>query len=197
MKVSVSPSIIIMISIYAASGKINVLAAPIIAAAIHELGHLFCAYILSIPLKSMKLNMFGAAIEVDQLCCTYRKESLLTLSGPLFNILSAVVILAALREGLYDASLFVRHFFVSSVSLAFINMFPIDNFDGGRFLSCLLISKCSPNTVYSVIKYLSLFFVFILWSFSIYLLIKTGSSLSLFIFSGALFSHIFSKDDHR
>ena len=197
MKVSISPSIVIMILIYAASGKLNIIAIPIIAAAIHEAGHLLCASVLSIPLKRIKLNIFGAAIETDPLSCTYLKEALLTLSGPLFNVLTAIIILAAIRGRLYDAPISVRYFFVSSISLAFINMLPIDSFDGGRLLSCMLISKYSPNSVYKIIEYLSLLFVFILWSFSIYLLIKTGSSLSLFIFSGVLFAHIFSKSDLR
>ncbi len=193
MNISVSPSVIIMISIYAISGTLKSTGIPLLAAAIHELGHIICANIFSIPIKKFRLNLFGALIETDPLNCSYKKEAILSAAGPLANIICSLLVLALFDRGFFVTSRGLQYFFISSLSFAFINLLPIDSFDGGRLLSCILLQWLTPEAVGKILKYLSIFFFFIIWSFSVYLIMKTGSSLSLFVFSGILFSHICSS----
>jgi len=197
MSISVSPSVLIMIFVSALSGKMSMLAVPLLAAAAHELGHIACAFVFSIPIKKLRLNLFGALIETDQFNCSYKKEAILSLAGPLSNIICAMLVYAIVNRELFVSSRIIQYFFVSSLYFAFINLLPINSFDGGRFLSCLLLQKLSPEDVGKTLMWLSVFFVFIIWCCSVYLLLRTGSSLSLFVFSGVLFSQISSSDAYR
>jgi hypothetical protein len=49
----------------------------------------------------------------------------------------------------------------------------------------------SPDTANKLLKMISFFLIFCLWSFSVYLLIKNAASLTVFIFSISLFVKIF------
>lgn len=197
MDISVSPSVLIMVLIYALSGKISSLIIPLSAAMIHELGHIAFAFWFSIPIKKLRLNLFGALIETDQLNCSYGKEAIMSLAGPISNVICATLVYTLTNRELFISSRAIQYFFVSSLSFAFINLLPINSFDGGRFLSCLLLPKLSPEAVDKSLIWLSVLFAFIMWCCSVYLILKTGSSLSLFVFSGVLFSQIFSLGEYR
>ena len=194
MKFSVSPSILIIIFVYLVSGKSSILAVPLLAATLHEIGHLICARAFLIPIKRIKLNLFGALIETDPLGCSYFKEALLAVAGPLTNVVFALLTIAANALSAFRDPYPIQYFFVTSLSLAFINLLPIEGFDGGRVLNCILMQRFPAHIVYKILKYSSVAFVFLLWSFSIYLILKTGSSLLLFVFSGALLSRIFASN---
>ena len=117
---------------------------------------------------------------------------MLAAAGPLANIVSAAVAASFVShadERMREAIFF---FIISSLAFAFINLLPAKDFDGGRILSCCLLSRVSPNTVHSILEWASLLCVFFLWSISVYFIMKTGSYLSLFVFSGALFARIFT-----
>lgn len=190
MKISVSPSVIFITLVFLISGQIRQSLIPFIAALIHELGHILFAYLFEIRIEKMELNLFGAAIKVSPLTCSYIKEALLAAAGPSANILSAVLVFYFAKNILSETILL---FFVSSsIVFALINLLPAQSFDGGRILSCILMSIFSLNTVIKIMEWLSLFCIFFLWSISVYFILKTGSYLSLFIFSGSLFFRIYT-----
>lgn len=195
MKITFSPSVLIMLCIYFVSGNANRIIMPLSAALIHELGHIVFAIIFSIKIERIELNLFGALIKLPPLACSYKKEAWLAAAGPLSNILFAAIsctFIDRFPNGKRENLIF---FAVSSLLFAFINLLPAENFDGGRILSCCLMSKLSPDSVIKTIEFSSVFCIFFLWSISVYFILKTGSYLSLFVFSGALFSRIFLSSD--
>ena len=111
------------------------------------------------------------------------------IGGPLANFLSALIIYP-----FCDASMLCRSFWLYSLSLGILNLLPIKSFDGGRIFSSLLLCKLSPKTVESILNFTSFILIFTLWSISIYLLLKISSSVSLFVFSVAVFAKIFLPD---
>ena len=167
--------------------------AALLAAALHELGHIIAARICKIPLGELKLGIFGAALTPKALLCSYKKEIALCLAGPLVNIISALAFFPLLNEDNGFGSLFIS----ASLFLGILNLLPIYEFDGGRILFCILSSKLSVKTATTVIKTTSLILIFALWSLSIYLLLRLSSSVSLFIFSLSLFSKIFLSQDRN
>ena len=160
--------------------------AAIVAAALHELGHILAARICSIPLSEMKLGIFGAAITPNNNLCSYKKEIFLAVAGPMVNLLSAFLFFRFAEK-----SSFISMFVMASFFLGFLNLLPIDDFDGGRIFKCILLLKFSPLKVSSVSQAVSFFLIFVLWIFSVYLLLRMSASLSLFTFSLSLFCKIF------
>lgn len=161
--------------------------AALIASLLHELGHIFAAKVCKIPLKELKLGIFGAALKPSKAFISYKQEIILSLSGPLVNLVCAIPLLIFFK----NSHEFLRLFIETSLFLGILNLLPITDFDGGRILYCLIAYKISPQFALRSIKILSFSLVFILWTLSVYLLIKLASSLSLFIFSLSLFSKLF------
>ena len=157
----------------------------VLVVALHESGHVLMARVCKIRLRELKLGIFGAALSPQSCLYSYKKEILLCLGGPLMNFLSVLVVTA-----FFDTPNF-EYFKECSIALGALNLLPISGFDGGRIFTALLSMRLSPRTVEAVSKIISFILIFTLWSFSVYLLIKISSSLSLFMFSLSLFAKIF------
>ena len=162
--------------------------ALILSVAIHESGHIFMAKMRKIDLSELKLGIFGACISPTNSLFSYTDEILLCLGGPLFNFLSVLVHVYILK--LSPSSLFLLY----SFSLGMLNMLPISGFDGGRIFMAILCRFFSSITASKISKFISFVFIFSLWSFSIYLLLKLSASLSAFVFSISMFVKIFIPD---
>ena len=191
MKVSVSPSVILMGFIIFISGNIKQAIIPLIAALIHELGHIFFAFLFNVRIERIKLNLFGAIINISPLACSYKREAMLAAAGPMCNIISAVIAFPLIYNADGAPQKYIILFVVSSFLFAFINLLPAENFDGGRILNCFLLSIFSPAIADRVMGWISLFCIFFLWGISVYFILRTGSYISLFVFSGTLFSKIY------
>ena len=161
--------------------------AALLAAFLHELGHIITAKIYSIPLGELKLSIFGASLTPKAMLCSYKKEIILCFSGPLVNLISALIFSPFLKTDNAFFSLFIS----ASLFLGILNLLPIYEFDGGRILFCILSTRYSLKIATNTIKITSFFLIFTLWSLSVYLLLRLSSSISLFIFSISLFSKIF------
>ena len=162
--------------------------AALCAALLHELGHIAVAFLCSIRLRECKIGIYGAGLMPDSGLYSYRKECLLCLAGPLFNLLCGT--LGALL--LWDSDLpFLHAFTLTSFSLGILNLLPIRDFDGGRVLYALLCCRLPPDSAGRLLSGFSFCCVLTLWMLSVYLLLRFSSSLSLFVFSVSLFCRIF------
>lgn len=166
--------------------------ASLLAAATHELGHIAMAALCGIHLRECRVGLYGAGLIPDGHLYSYGQEILLCLSGPLVNLLLGSLGLNFLS---LFSSQFFAHFVFSSFVLGLLNLLPIRDFDGGRILSALLCRRLSERSAYRILSLLSFLCVFILWSFSVYLLLRAAASLSLFVFSLSLFFRIFIRED--
>ena len=80
---------------------------------------------------------------------------------------------------------------LASLSLGVFNLIPVGGFDGGRILSGLLHKLLPPTLAEGVAGAASFVSVLCLWMLSVWLLLRTGTSLSLFVFSCCLFGMLF------
>ena len=191
MKIKVSPTVWIMAALtFSNTSQIKNISVILLAALLHEVGHLAVAMMMKIPVKCIRIDIFGACIETDSLICSYVKEAILCLSGPAVNLISATIFPNFFP---FETSLFT----ISSVALAVINLLPIKSFDGGRALSCILLRFLPPDAVSAITNILSFVCIFILWSISVYFIMRVGAYLSLFVFSAALFAKMFLPYDAR
>ena len=166
--------------------KSGIAAMSLLAAALHEVGHLIAARFLKIPIRAMRFDLLGARIDVKGRILSYGEEWLLCMAGPLASLLASIV-----------GSLFWSHgklavaFSCASLLLGLLNLLPIQTFDGGRMLECALLSFASPHSVTSILRGCTFLFLWLLWAFSAYLMIKIADGISLFFFTLALLAHFF------
>ena len=160
------------------------------AAVLHELGHMLAAAILGVPLRSLDVGMFGASLRVRGSLISYPKEFLLCAAGPAMNFLSAFAVIAiSERRGYFTG---IGEWFASvSLMLGVLNLIPAEGFDGGRMLSVTVTSLFGPRVSAKLLSLSTFLSILLLWMFSVYLLLRFGTSLSLFVFTLSLFYRLF------
>ena len=164
-------------------------AASLLAAMMHECGHLLAAKRMGIPLRSLRLDFFCARIEVGERLLSYGEEWLLCASGPLFSLLFSLICLP-----LQTVNPFFPMLSVSSFLLGLLNLLPVKSFDGGRMTEGVLCRFFGTAFSFSVMRWLTLGFLFLLWGISVYFLLRAGGGLSLLFFSVSLLSRFLEKE---
>ena len=166
----------------------------LIAAAFHECGHLLFAYVLKIPIREMKVDLFGAHLSLSSAMISYRSEFFLCAAGPLFSFLLSKGIRQVMLIGGTSIPIAVGSFLLgveeSSRFLGILNLIPVNGFDGSRMLCAFLASIFSPHIAECTVRLLTGIFLILLWGISVYLLLLTESGLILFVFSFAMFCKI-------
>ena len=158
----------------------------VLAALLHECGHLLAARLLRIPWKSLRMDFMGARLEVSGRLLSYGEEWLLSAAGPFSSF-----VFAALGAALWSISELAVLFSCASLLLGLLNLLPIRTFDGGRMLECFLSRFCEERAVHGIMRFCSFLFLFLIWSGAIYFLLRAGDGLSLLFFSMSLFVHFF------
>ena len=160
------------------------------AAALHELGHMLAAALLGIPLRSLEIGTFGASLKVRGTLISYPKEFLLCLAGPMMNFISAAVVMAVAEK--WGGCGELGEWFASvSFMLGVLNLIPAEGFDGGRMLSVAVSSLFGPRASARLLSLTGFASIVVLWMLSVWLLIRYGISLSLFVFTLSLFYRLF------
>lgn len=160
------------------------------AAVLHESGHMLAALVLGVPLRSLDVGLFGASLKVRGSLISYPKEFLLCAAGPAMNfVCAAAVCILSEHRGYYTEC---GEWFASvSLMLGILNLMPAEGFDGGRMLSVAVSSIFGPRAAARTISMTSFISIVALWMLSVYLLLRYGTSLSLFIFTLSLFYRLF------
>lgn len=91
--------------------------------ALHELAHIFVAYILKIKVLEVSFLPFGVNAKFDFSKHKY-KEILISSAGPIFSI---------------SMTFLLKDFFIQNIFIFLINMIPIYPLDGGRILKNIII----------------------------------------------------------
>ena len=122
-------------SILFSEQKIHLLLA-VLAAALHECGHIFAAKLKKINLSSLSLDILGARLNTETGLCSYSDEIILCIFGPLMNFIVSAVSFSVFF--LFFENEYIMFFGVSSMALGILNLLPIKSFDGGRILFCII-----------------------------------------------------------
>ncbi len=157
----------------------------IFAILIHEGGHLLAARLCRIKTNGFSVDTIGARLSLTGTALSYPRELAICVAGPLANLLSIPPIYTI------RANADVGFFISVSLALALLNLLPIKGFDGGRIFFCLSSLLLPPTAAERLYSLSSFFCLFILWCGSVYMMIKTGADLSLFIFSAGIFTRVF------
>lgn len=157
---------------------------------IHEATHIASAKALGVGFSELRLSPLGAALIPDAALPSHFAELLIAASAPLINLAIA---------GLLGISPFCVIPFLSlcrsaSFFLAILNLLPMRGFDGGRIVFSLFCLLGLPAYAKGILTFFTVLILFFLWSFSAYLLLRVGASLSVFLFSCSLFQKFFVND---
>ena len=160
----------------------------ILPAILHEGGHFVAAYARGIKVREMNVTIMGARITLAG-CYSYIDEFIISLCGPLVNLVSVYIANMCIRS--YTDTTVLYDFLNASLSLAITNLLPIKSFDGGRMIQCILSNIFDSSVVNSIISVTSFIALFSVWCISVYFLLRLNSSLSVFVFSISMFANIF------
>ena len=183
MKISFSPGVLLLFPVLLLKGGM-LFPAALLAATLHESGHLLMGRWLGIRFSRMEFDLLGARLYPTRLP-SYREEFFLVIAGPFFSLLP--LLFAPVLLG----SAFLKYFFYSSLSFALFNLLPFRGSDGGRAL-CAALSFFFPPAAVDRISagttYLTLLFLF---SLSGCMLLRYGQNFLLCLFSAWLFARFF------
>ena len=211
-KINTVIGILMMLCALLSSEKIYILVIYAAAAVIHEIGHIAAALVLRIRIKDISFDYSGLRIDVDEDLRSYITEVFLAAAGPISNFLAAtataIFIKASGRELLSTfeaAGNFIEtgcpnidgisaFFIIASCVQAMINLLPVKTFDGGRILHCILAQMFDENKSDVILSITSGVFAFVLWTVSLYLMLRISSGLGIYIFSASIFSMTLIND---
>ena len=161
----------------------GILRASVLAALIHEVGHLIAARLQKIPIVAFRFDILGARLDVGDRLIGYREEWLLCAAGPMASLLFSLLMAPLWRFGSF-------FFAVSCASflLGLLNLLPVRGFDGGRMAEAFLCRFFGARVGFSVMTLVTHTALLLLWSVSVYFLLRTGGGIALFCFSLSVFA---------
>ena len=183
MKIRITPGAFLLLAVMLLTGD-TLFWATLLAATVHECGHLLAAHALGVRLRLLELDIPGARILPAGPLPSYAAEGWLAVSGPF-----AGLVLAALIYPLNGA--FFSALFAATLSLSLFNLLPIGDFDGDRAIGAILTPLLGERTAARIRLSLSSLSVFFLFSLSAILLLRYGENLSLAVLCASLFARIF------
>lgn len=152
-----------------------------IAALLHELGHLLMMRLCGVRVRGLKLRLFDVLIEADD-PPTVSADVLITSGGPLANYLFAAFLCPfSLRLGL------------PHLALGVFNSLPVLSLDGGHLLGVFLTRRFSDRTAAAVLRVTTFLFLLPLMTAGVILLFRSGYNYSLLVISLYLTAILFLK----
>ena len=150
------------------------------ALAVHEAAHL--AAMKRRGMKPAAVRMLPAGLEIARGGgeASYRADAAVSLAGPAASVATGAA-------GLAFGGVF-RVYGILSVILGVFNALPVYGLDGGYALRSLLYARMPPDRAEAVSRGVSLAITFIIWVASVWIMLVTGGSFTLFAVSCALFA---------
>lgn len=154
----------------------------VLASAMHEGGHLLAMIALGCAPQVCTLGAFGMRIEMGaERMVGYRRNILISLAGPLVNLLAAPLLWAF---GCEQAS-------VVHLTLAVFNLLPAAALDGGQIVRCLFCLAGKEARADGWLRVLSAAVLLPLAAAAFWLFLSGRGNVTLLIVSGYLTTLIF------
>lgn len=153
----------------------------LLAALLHELGHLFCCLLLKQPPKALHLTCFGPALLPGNRLPSQKQELMILLSGSGVNLLCAGIC--------FGASLWLPKLAVFGgfhLLLGLLNLFPACGLDGGKALALCLEQHLEPPWDQRLFCIIQFVFLILFTTFCLYWTIKNRLHWTGLVFCGYL-----------
>ena len=157
----------------------------LLASFIHEGGHLVAMLALGVPPRHCTLGAFGVRIELDNKLIGYGRNLLISLAGPLANVVAAGLLML---ERPTSAAV--------HLALALLNLLPAAALDGGEVLRCGLCLLGLESLVGWVLRLSSALVLLPLAAISAWMFMR-GENPTLLIVTGYLTALVFFSDKNE
>ncbi|MBQ9468192.1 MAG: M50 family metallopeptidase [Clostridia bacterium] len=152
--ISVSPFAAVPLAVFLFFSRDLTLPAALLAALLHECGHIAALYLAGGRLKRIRIGPFGGEILPDERILSYRQNLFVSFAGPAVNLLSAVFFCSSVPV--------LRLFGLCSAGIGLFNLVPVRGLDGGEILFSALCLILPLQTAELASKVVSAFFVSVL-----------------------------------
>lgn len=133
MLITVNIQIFIIVLLFVLTKQIKIYSVLMIFTLLHELAHMCAGILLKLKPKELKINPFGISISFETYEKKERKKILIALSGPLLNIIIAIIFCVV------DIKSEIKEIIIySNILLGVFNLIPIYPLDGGRILKSMV-----------------------------------------------------------
>ncbi len=162
-------------------------AVMLLAAVLHELGHMLCARLVHAPIVRFDIELWGGKMYYGGMPC-YRQELIIAVGGIAANVIFAPLGLIPFL-GIYG-----KLFFYSCACYALVNIIPARSLDGGEILRCLLSMQKGNTDTESAERAVYLLSLLFIVSASFLLCILSGFNLSVILL--CVFSLVVTVTDY-
>lgn len=150
MLITVNVQIFIIMVLFILTKQIKIYSVLMLFTLIHELTHMFMGIILKLKPKELRISPFGFSISFETYEKTEKKKILVAISGPLMNILIAIVCCFINMENEWKELLIY-----SNILIGMFNLLPIYPLDGGRIVKAILRGKYTWTRTDKIVNQLS------------------------------------------
>jgi stage IV sporulation protein FB len=162
------PMALVILLTYDTSGMVMWCVA---ASAMHEAGHFFALLLFGRKPSLVSVGLFGIRVEQNiHSPLSYQHNLLVSLAGPMVNLVSFAVLY--LTNGLTTPA-------IIHLSLAMLNLLPIEPLDGGQALFCLLALRYEEQTADRLTFMVSIITIIPLACSGFFLLVRSGYNFTL------------------
>lgn len=143
IKVNVSFFFVALVTLMLIFDTKGVVIAAFFSALLHEWAHIAAARLLGYMPEEVSLNIIGIRMVGARQLVDYKKEILIALSGPFFNML---LFFALYVLNFFTKSEGLQVFSLTNLALGVFNILPIASLDGGRALHFKLCARYGMET---------------------------------------------------
>lgn len=147
------------------------------ATLLHESGHVFAFFLTSSGAPRLEGRAFGLLLMPSR-PLSYKKELVISLFGPLFNLLFAAFLFILSRPFFKEGELL---FIFINLCVGASNLLPVSFFDGGRILFSSLALLFPLPVCEKISAFISFFTLFFLLFFSLWLMLLHDAGYKIFI----------------
>ena len=168
-KIDIHPTTYIILLLSTLTGQFRILMFTMILIMIHELGHIIFGIIFNFKINRVSILPFGGNIKFDiSLNEDPLKEILVTIMGPLFQVLGTLILInmpfITIKEAIEVKNI--------SYSLLIFNLLPIVPLDGSKLLFLTINNFTSYKKSHLYLIYISVILsIILIIMFCIYLIV--------------------------
>ncbi len=166
-----------MLTAMLAADKTGIILPLLLAAAMHETGHLAVMWLLGCP--PIRVRLVPAAVEITaRLYCSRKSEIAVALAGPAVNLLLFLCLFVNYRLSGSEYSLVCA---LVSLLICAYNLLPVAGLDGGTVLYLLLSARKAPSAAALAVRITGLFIAGAALFAAVMLCLRGKFNISLFI----------------
>ncbi len=168
-----------VIALMLATDKTGLALPTLFAVTVHEIGHLFCMWLLEATPKSIRL--IPASVQITRsVTHRYKNDILVALSGPAVNI---VMFFTLYINYVAFKSQTVLYYALINLIVGVFNLLPVTGLDGGTALFSVIAQKKDVNKAMLTLKIITLSIGAAFLFLAVSLTIRGDINLSVYIIS--------------